>query len=146
MNHSPCQTRLASYQRLRELGVSHDDLLQLSKIERLLRRWSELERSGHVEYDEVTGEVLRSFTVGRGQCVTRVGRNLQRGALRRVSKIMQRYPELWFYHHPSGPGCALYVGKNTSALNPTGLTSLLFQDWIRRNYLSGVPLHSPDVP
>jgi hypothetical protein len=90
-------------------GISNDDAFALRRISMTLHRWHELEcgiDGGCVERDEATGKThwLNSRTMRRSPFPDR-----EKGALKRLTKIMTRYPELRAYIQGDPRGCALYI-------------------------------------
>lgn len=93
------------------LGIARDDFDTLLRIERTLHRWAERECNGEVEVDD-DGKAWHSWhdDLHTGPTVHRVRiPNRERGALKRLSAIMARYPALGAYHQTDPRGCALYV-------------------------------------
>lgn len=90
-------------------GVSYDDATALRRISMQLRRWYELEcgtDAGAVERDEETGKAYwrNAWTGKRWPTPDR-----EKGALKRLAKIMERYPSLEPYLQTDPRGCALYL-------------------------------------
>lgn len=90
-------------------GISYDDATALRRISMQLRRWHELEcgtGDGAVERDETTGKPywLNAMT-GRRYTIP----DRETGALKRLAKIMARYPGLRPYVQGDPRGCALYL-------------------------------------
>jgi hypothetical protein len=95
--------------RIKKLGVSDDDAWALRRIAMQLHRWHELEcgvDNGGVERDENTGKCYwySSHTGKRYPTADR-----ETGALKRLSKIMARYPDLSSYVQGDPRGAALYL-------------------------------------
>ena len=93
------------------LGIARDDFDTLLRIERTLHRWAERECNGEVEVDD-DGRAWHSWhdDLHTGPTVHRVRiPNRERGALKRLSAIMARYPALGAYHQSDPRGCSLYV-------------------------------------
>lgn len=91
------------------LGIKDYDAYALRRISLQLHRWHELEcgvDNGCVERDEKTGKTywLNSMTGRRAPCSDR-----ETGALKRLKKIMARYPTLKSYVQGDPRGCALYI-------------------------------------
>lgn len=90
-------------------GISADDAEQLRRIAMQLHRWHELEcgvEGGGIERDEVTGKVTwySSHTGRRSPFPDR-----ETGALKRLAKVMGRYPGLGYYVQRDPRGAALYI-------------------------------------
>lgn len=99
----------ACLSRLESLGISTDDAWSLRRVAMTLHRWHELEcgiDGGCVERDEKTGKVYwhNSYTGRRTQF-----RDRETGALKRLGKIMARYPFLTPYVQGDPRGAALYI-------------------------------------
>ena len=89
--------------------VSQSDAIALRRISAQLHRWHELEcgtEYGGVERDEVTGKCAwyNSHTGQRSP-----HRDDETPALKRLAKIMARYPKLRAYVQGDPRGCALYL-------------------------------------
>jgi hypothetical protein len=115
-------TKTARYFRsLEKIGVSIEDADKLRLIERALHRWAELEcgdgnehGSWAIERDDETGKpYFVNHVYGHGQWPDRMTRtptaDREKGALKRLEKIMVRYPELTYYHQSDPRGCALWL-------------------------------------
>jgi len=108
------RNRLMTYTaRACALGITLDDARALLRASRTLSRWAELECGtdrGHIERDEATGKPRfvaagHSGTACRGYAV----RDMEAGAIRRVDRIVGKYPDLLWYHQTDPRGCAVYV-------------------------------------
>jgi hypothetical protein len=122
----------AMLSRLQSLGIARDDAETLRRISMTLRRWHELECGDGNDYG--------SWTIARGKKISaqefvhdddgapylehhhypRGGKSeityspmpdRERGARKRLAKIMARYPTLTAYVQGDPRGCALYVLK-----------------------------------
>lgn len=103
--------------RLTAIGISYADAETLRRIAMTLHRWHELEcgdGNGHIERDEKTGvpryfndraRYLGANDVRRGYVVP----DRERGALKRLAKVMSRYPTLTAYVQADPRGAALYI-------------------------------------
>lgn len=95
---------------LQTLGITFDDACNLRRISMTLHCWHEMEcgsANGAIERDEENGRTYwRSAhdTSRRVPCADR-----ETGALKRLAKIMTRYPHLSAYVQSDPRGCALYV-------------------------------------
>jgi hypothetical protein len=91
-------------------GMAFDDAIALRRISLRLHRWHELEcgvDSGGVERDEKTNAVTwyDSRTGARSPY-----RDNETPALKKLTKIMSKYPFAWRYYVQGDPrGCALYI-------------------------------------
>jgi hypothetical protein len=98
-------------------GVTYDDAHALRRISMTLRRWHELEcgsEFGHVERDEVTGKPLffnarARYLAANDPRAWSVIPDRETGALRRLEKIMAKYPALSAYVQGDPRGAALYI-------------------------------------
>jgi len=88
-------------------GISWDDAVALQRISRTLRGWFVHECNGEIQRDEVTSIPYWYNTV-TGQRLFRAP-DRQAGAMKRLTKIMARYPSLKHYVQGDPRGCALYI-------------------------------------
>jgi hypothetical protein len=101
--------RLEVLERLSRLGIMIDDGHALRRIAMTLHRWHELEcgdGSGCIERDETTGKPywLNSSTMRRWPIPDK-----EKGAHKRLAKIMAKYPDLIPYIQGDPRGAALYI-------------------------------------
>ena len=94
---------------LTRAGLTYDEAHALRRIAMQLHRWHELEcgtDTGAVERDETAGKTYwyNSMTGRRFPCNDR-----ETGALKRLAKIMARYPNLGYYVQGDPRGAALYI-------------------------------------
>lgn len=104
---------------LQRAGIAYDDAVTLRKIAMTLHRWHELEcgtDAGHVERDESTDKPVfcypapiehgarREWVVRRHPIADR-----EAGALRRLKRVMARYPALQAYVQTDPRGAALFI-------------------------------------
>jgi hypothetical protein len=94
---------------LMRAGIANVDAIALRRIAMQLHRWHELECGmdcGGVERDEATGKTVwyNSRTGRRSPCADR-----ETPALKRLAKIMARYPSLAYYVQGDPRGAALYI-------------------------------------
>lgn len=99
---------------LRSLGISHDDARELRRISMTLNRWFELEcgtaNGGAIERDEATGKPYWTYDAGaNGKRGRSPISDRERGAERRLAKIMVRYPALSAYIQGDCRGASLYI-------------------------------------
>jgi hypothetical protein len=102
--------------RLAAIGFDWNEIESITRIERTLHRWAELECGtdrGAIERDETTGKpyFMMEPPSRHGRSSWPV-RDMETGALKRLSAIMANHPELWSYHQSDPRGCALYIGRN----------------------------------
>lgn len=114
---------------LKRAGITEMDALALRKIAMQLHRWHELEcgiDAGGVERDEVTGK-CSWYSSRTGNRTPHADRETP--ALKRLGKIMSRYPALSFYVQGDPRGASLYIlrardvpaGEDVSAYYSRGL-------------------------
>lgn len=101
------------YQMIRSLeseGVTYQDAQALRRISMALHRWHEMEcgtEHGCIERDEKTGTPYW-ISAYSGKRTMRV-RDMETGALKRLSAIMARYPHLKAHVQGDPRGAALYI-------------------------------------
>ena len=119
---------------LQAAGISWDDACALRRISMTLHRWHELEcgdgndatswcvvrgywRNGAFEYDD-NGDAYMERHYHRGEAKAYYHRvpDRERGARKRLVKIMARYPAHQAYVQTDPRGCALYIGHAGEAL------------------------------
>lgn len=87
-------------------GIDYDDAHALRRIAMTLHRWHELECNGEVHRDEDTGRVcgyFPDFEIGFPVA------DRETGAMKRLAKIMAKYPTLQPYIQGDPRGAALYI-------------------------------------
>ena len=95
--------------RLVRLGIDEHDACTLRRISMTLHRWHELEcgdGDGCIERDETTGRAywLSSHTMKRWPIPDR-----EKGAHKRLAKVMAAYPTLTPYIQGDPRGASLYI-------------------------------------
>ena len=105
--------------QVQSLGISYEDAAALRRISMTLRRWYEQEcgngddrRSWVIERDPVTDKPMMTVWHHRRLDPTPFRypvRDMERGAERRLAKIMARYPHLSTYLQTDPRGCALHI-------------------------------------
>lgn len=127
MTNKEIDRRLRLYADLAKLGIAHEDCVALRRISMTLHRWHELEcgnsnnyasycvvrgyKTGKVfEHDE-EGDSYMETHYHQGDAKARYHRiaDRERGAQRRLAKIMARYPGFQAYVQGDPRGCALYI-------------------------------------
>lgn len=123
MRETKAEQSARFYRRMEQLGFSYDEATSLRRIEMTLSRWGELEcgdgnnhGSWAIERDE---ETEKPFMVrhhyGHGQFKDSMTKSpiadREKGALKRLEKIMAAHPDLWAYHQSDPRGCMLYIGR-----------------------------------
>lgn len=99
---------------LMRAGIAHADAVLLRRIAMQLHRWHELEcgtEYGAVERDEATG---KCYWYNANSTATHIARrtptrDMETPALKRLGKIMAKYPALSFYVQGDPRGASLYV-------------------------------------
>jgi hypothetical protein len=120
------------HNRLAPHGVTWDDAASLRRIAMTLARWHELECGDEhgraIERDDITGKPFVTYDRGnmgeRGRYRTP---DRERGALKRLGRIMANYPTLTAYVQGDPRGEPLYI-------LPPGVTEA--------NYYHGVAVQS----
>jgi hypothetical protein len=113
-------------------GISYDDAIALRRISMTLRRWSEHECNGAIQRDGISGDgapYWHNTTTGRKICRAP---DRERGALKRLEKIMSAYPDLKPYVQGDPRGCALYILRPNDV--PTGKDADAY-------YSRGIPVY-----
>lgn len=94
---------------LQRAGITESDCWALRRIAMQLHRWHELEcgtEHGGVERDETTGKVTWYCSRTGRRSPTR---DMETPGLKRLAKIMARYPTLSSYVQGDPRGAALYI-------------------------------------
>ena len=94
---------------LERAGIASHDAWALRRIAMTLHRWHELEcgmGDGCIERDETTDKTywLNSYSMRRSPIADR-----EKGALKRLDKIMSRYPSMSAYVQGDPRGASLYI-------------------------------------
>lgn len=121
MRETKAERSARFYRRMEQLGFSYDEASTLRRIEMTLQRWGALEcgdsnnyASWHIERDPET-EKPYHVCMPHDRKPSEASRtpipDRERGALKRLTKIMAAHPDLWSYHQSDPRGCALYVGR-----------------------------------
>ncbi len=119
------------YESMNRLGISQEDADSLRRIELTLHRWSERECNGEIERNEESGKVVahHPFWLNgnmREDAPCSVP-DRETGALKRLEKIMSKYPDLWSYYQGDPRGCALYVGRKSDLQKNTKIDQLYYR-------------------
>ena len=95
--------------RLENAGISQSDAFALRRISMTLHRWHELEcgnDTGCIERDDATGKAYwLNANSGRRYAI----RDMEKGAIKRLSSIMARYPAMSSYIQGDPRGASLYI-------------------------------------
>jgi hypothetical protein len=111
------ERRARMFSALEMNGIGSDDALALRRISMTLHRWHEMEcgmEQGHIERDEKTGKPLffnarARYLAANDPRAWSVIPDRETGALRRLEKIMAKYPALSAYVQGDPRGVALYI-------------------------------------
>ena len=103
--------------RVQRRGLSLDDALAVRRIAMTLTRWYELEcgdGNGYIERGETTGKPYyvncnSRYLSPNDPRARHVIADRERGAIRRLDKIMARYPSLRYYLQTDPRGASLYL-------------------------------------
>lgn len=102
--------------QLRSTGISLDDAMALRRISMTLHRWHELEcgdgndyASWSIERDEETNKPYFCTYPHDGKMRRSSVADREAGALKRLAKIMVRYPALSTYIQTDPRGASLYI-------------------------------------
>lgn len=103
-------------ERLKAAGISESDALALRRISMTLHRWHELEcgdgndyASWGIERDETTGKPYLVTHPHTGKSRRSLIHDREKGALKRLSEIVSRYPDFIPYVQGDPRGAALYM-------------------------------------
>lgn len=98
-----------SISQVRVAGIAADDAWALRRISMTLRQWYEHECNGAIQRDGERGDGKPFWhSTFDGRKLYRAP-DRERGALKRLEKIMSAYPELRAYVQGDPRGCALYI-------------------------------------
>jgi hypothetical protein len=90
-------------------GVTLEDAKTIRRISMTLRRWYEHECNGAIQRDGDRGDGLPFWhNTDTGRKICRVP-DRERGALKRLEKIMASYPNLKPYIQSDPRGCSVYL-------------------------------------
>jgi hypothetical protein len=95
---------------LTAIGISYVDALELRKCSIQLHTWFELECGndyGCIERDETTGKAY--WRSSNGTLHKHVLADREKGAQKRIAKVMARYPHLQAYVQGDPRGASLYI-------------------------------------
>lgn len=147
---------------LQSAGFSYDDASALRRISMTLHRWHELECGDSNNFASwvITRGRMRTFVPEEGKSVRQFEHDeagkpfmehhahsekkarytpipdRERGALKRLAKIMARYPGFASYVQGDPRGCALYIVPKTGLFssNPS-------PDYLAANYSRGIAVY-----
>ena len=98
--------------RLESIGITLADAETLRRISMTLHRWHEGEcgnDNGCIERDEQTGKPFNTRYSYTGKRISYPIPDREKGALRRLSQTMAKYPHLSAYVQTDPRGAALYI-------------------------------------
>lgn len=98
-----CRASTYCIASLARMGIADDDIRVLRSASAALHRWAERECNGEV-WVEDDGTAYTGSGSRPEKCA-----NLEARALKRVVKVLAKYPDLHAYHQGDPRGCALYV-------------------------------------
>ena len=129
---------------LTSIGVEYDDAMTLRRIAMTLHRWHEMECNGDVERENDDGTGKQAFlglSRQRGgsaqyRRVRYAIADRETGALKRLDKLMARYPTLSAYVQGDPRGAALYIlrpgdvpeGKEVDSYYSRGRHRLVYRE------------------
>ena len=103
-------------ERLKSSGITEKDALALRRISMTLHRWHELEcgdgndyASWGIERDETTGKPYLVTHPHTGKSRRSPIADREKGALKRLAAIMERYPDRIGYVQGDPRGSSLYI-------------------------------------
>ena len=88
-------------------GISLDDAVALRRISMTLHRWHEAECNGEIQRDEATN-IPYWYNTHTHKKIWKVA-DRETGALKRLNKIMAKYPLLSAYVQGDPRGASLYI-------------------------------------
>jgi hypothetical protein len=116
--------------QLRDRGFSTDEALSLRKISMTFHRWNEAEcgdgndyASWSIERDEETGIPYRCIYPHSGEMHRHRIPDREKGAQKRLAKIMEQHPDFMAYEQGDPRGASLYIVRK-SDLNGGEIRSL----------------------
>ena len=115
MRYTP-KERWEAIERAKKCGLTEDDAIALRRIALNLRAWFELECGtdlGCIERDEVTDKPYwTSAMTGKRLCAVA---DREKGAYKRLEKLMSKYPSLKAYVQTDCRGGTIYLCKPEDA-------------------------------
>ena len=104
------QRILEFYTRAARHGIVAADIEKLRRIEMTLHRWAEHECNGNIQREGANADGKpRWYYEIAGKRNSYAIADKERGALKRLAKIMEKYPQFIAYHQGDPRGCALYL-------------------------------------
>lgn len=103
------------YETMERYGFTEEEADQVRRIGMTLRRWYEMECNGEIERNEETGKpeaISQAYLNGRTNERRAYPINdREKGAEKRLAKIMENKPRLWYYLQTDPRGCSVFVGR-----------------------------------
>lgn len=112
MTRKEAARQLAQYDTLSKLGITFDDAEALRRISMTLHRWYEREcgdGNGCIERHETTGRPYWHASGDSGYRHRWSIPDRERGAKKRLARIMAKYPQLRAYLQTDPRGAVLYI-------------------------------------
>jgi hypothetical protein len=107
--------RETTIRRLMDIGIEREHAFTLRRIAMTLHRWSELEcgdaNGNCIERDEETDKPYMTYDRGHGPRGRYPVADREKGAIRRLVRIMANYPNLHEYIQGDPRGAPLYIIK-----------------------------------
>lgn len=117
--------RFELIRNLESMGFSFYEAMKLRRIEMTLQRWGELccgnsndYQSWSIERDETTDKPRMVYHPHNGKSHSHVIADREKGALKRLAKIMAAHPDFVAYHQTDPRGCALYIVAKKELRSP----------------------------
>lgn len=105
-----------SIERAKRCGLTETDAIQLRRIALTLRRWYELECGidhGCIQRDDTTAKPY--WVCGKPEWKRTPLRDRERGAIKRLTKLMQHYPQWRVYLQTDPRNGTLYLCRPEDA-------------------------------
>lgn len=113
MTRKEWERRAHMFRALASYGITAEDAETLRRISGTLSRWAEgecgTENGGAIERDDATGKPFWTYEAGNGTRGRYAIPDREAGALKRLSALMAKYPDLVPYHQTDPRGAAVYV-------------------------------------
>ena len=111
-------------------GIDYDDAQALRRVSMTLHRWHEMEcgdvHGNAIERDETTGKPYMTYERMSGSRGRSPIADRETGALKRLAKLMARYPALSCYVQGDPRGAALYILRPSDV--PAGEDAAAYYD------------------
>lgn len=100
------------FDALERMGIDYDTAVTLRRIELTLTSWGERETGGSqgcIQRDEKTDKPYNTWEGSDGKIHRVLIADREKGALKRLAKIMEAYPALVAHHQTDCRGVSLYI-------------------------------------